>query len=347
MNSISPYNSISAILTDYTHTMFVVVAAVVVAAGPHCSSTPGGTYPAVVEAYRVGVRNASTRPVIHRTVHRGRRELGDAPVRNFPFSELNFVGSPGTRRRKIIQHAWQYTSALFTTDDDSLPPLTLVTNATPPADSPAVIGQFDGDVVYIYVDRVDGDDMLFLVTVHELFHWLAFYDVDVGAGSFVDRTSPENVYSGPRVGPCVNNVTVYTDAAVAHWRNDADPFSSDVMEPILPANGDAQISVCTSAAVVETRTSWTLMSCDSTAQCPVDHVCVAPSAHIAGVCIHVDAIVLVESEPPKAPIQQFPKLTAFIFGVFTAFSVISQCATRAPPSPASFALKPSATTTRA
>jgi len=319
--------------------MFVVLALVVAGRGDdYCRADLNGVYPAVVTEYS----NAVHSMVERRRPHNRRRSLETEQIRYFPFSELNFVGHPGVNDKKIIQQAWQYASMLYTVNETDTPlSLTLITNATPPAQYPTVIGMYDGTDVYIYVSRITSNDMLFLVTIHELFHWLAFYSVDVGHGSFVTRTSPEKVYNGPRVGPCVNNVTVRTDDFVAHWRNDEAPFIHDVMEPILPSSGDAQISVCTTMVVVETRTNWTLMSCNSDPECPVNHSCVGTQPHLAGTCIHTNSIILVESEPAKAPIRQFPKLTAFIFGVFTALNLVAQCARRKPTGPASSALKPS------
>ena len=105
------------------------------------------------------------------------------------------------------------------------------------------------------------------------------------------------------------------------------------MEPIIPADGNVGVGRCTATAVVEGRTSWTLMACNTPAQCPTNYTCTGATSHLVGWCIHNSSIV--ESTTRRNPVvRQFPALTAFVFGVFVFVNILTQCARKHPQYPA-------------
>jgi hypothetical protein len=80
------------------------------------------------------------------------------------------VGDPNYDDRRAIRNAYQYLSMLYTIDPDATSPVDLEirTNSTPPAESPTIIGSWNGVYIDLYVSRISSPDMLFTVALHEV-----------------------------------------------------------------------------------------------------------------------------------------------------------------------------------
>lgn len=64
----------------------------------------------------------------------------------------------------------------------------------------------------MYIDRIDTTDMLFTVTIHEMFHQLGFTGVDYGHGSFSSKVDDDTyVYNGSEVVDRVLPLNATTD----------------------------------------------------------------------------------------------------------------------------------------
>lgn len=77
-----------------------------------------------------------------------RSVLGTPPVptRHFPFGSLTIVGTPSYDVRTTLYEAYQYLSMLYTVaPTDPRIDFVVTINATPPVDSPDIIGQWSPD----------------------------------------------------------------------------------------------------------------------------------------------------------------------------------------------------------
>jgi hypothetical protein len=238
-----------------------------------CEADPALTYAPFVRAYDA-LSTGTVAPELET-----RRRSVQAP-RRWALETLTIVGETTHLQRHVISQAFQYTSLLYTADA----PESVVVSTQEPVPPGAVVGWFNGTTVAIFLSRIGGnDDLLFMVTVHEILHQLAFGGVDVGHGSFSDR-SVNQVYTGTTVTSCLGS-SPRTDPSKAHWANDVAPFDADIMEPVLPSGSKVALARCSAAAVIDTRPTWALMACTLDAQCGTEMVCVG-HAPLVGYCAY-------------------------------------------------------------
>lgn len=210
----------------------------------------------------------------------------------------------------------------------------IVGTASPEGTS--IIGSWNGLYIALHTLSIDSLDLLFLVVLHELFHVLHF-----GDSVFDSLTTVNDTYIGSRVADCVSNKTVHTDELHHHWALNTAPFSTDFMEPVIPSDGNVHVSRCSATAAIETKTTWTLMACDTSDHCETNYTCVGKTSHLVGVCLHVDEDSLVAARSQSvSPVRQFPQLTAFVGGVFFLLNFLLQCARKHPGTPATALLAP-------
>ena len=187
-----------------------------VAAIGACNYTPGGTYPPILDEYEHVIRvaehltatNASSTPEASSppNTRRARRALSATPTQHFPFGTVTVNGSISRRDRTIVYRAIQYASVLHAIPEDESPiDLVFVVGTASPAGT-SIIGSWDGAVIRLHTLSIDNENLLFIVTLHEIYHVLHF-----GTAAFESLTTPENVYTGPNTSACVSNHTVRTD----------------------------------------------------------------------------------------------------------------------------------------
>lgn len=124
-------------------------------------------------------------------------------TRDFAIGDLQIIGTPSYENAQAIRNAYQYILMLFVVKTpfvDPRPGFVVYTNTTPHSD-PNVIGLWNpsGDIE-LYLDRIGNPDLVFAVTLHEMFHHLAFNSLDYGAGSFSSKVHPvTKEYTGTNV----------------------------------------------------------------------------------------------------------------------------------------------------
>jgi hypothetical protein len=301
----------------------VVLAAVSKSKTIPCTAVPMATYPPLVHEYEM--EPTAVTLISHN--NRERREVSDF-VRRFPLGSLDIAEDEvalSSAQRRTIHHAYQYIILLYNLDDNTTEPHTfhITTSATIPPDNR--VGEWNGITITLFLNVITSIDMLFTITLHEMFHSLAFGTVDVGNGSFTSRSDGDQ-HTGANVLSCLNKTrsytdNVYTDATRAHWKDNTDPFTFDVMEPVLPTNG-VDISPCTIAAVIDTRPTWTSLSCTDDTDCPTtNHTCASLGKHLGNVCLILGA----SSNITLPHATQYPQFTAFVYTLIVFFVGLKQC----------------------
>lgn len=202
------------------HTQWTMWGAIVlgVAAAGACNYTPGGTYPSILDEYEYVVRaaehltaasspessTAASSP--ESNTRRARRALSATPTQHFPFDTVTINGSISRRDRTIVYRAIQYASVLHAIPEGESPiDLVFIVGTASPTGT-TIIGSWDGVVIRLHTLSIDNENLLFIVTLHEIYHILHF-----GTAAFESLTTPENVYTGPNTSACVANHTVRTD----------------------------------------------------------------------------------------------------------------------------------------
>jgi hypothetical protein len=195
---------------------------------------------------------------------------------SFPFADYVVVGPLGARQALVVASAHRWLSLLYRIPLDE-PQVTFVISTVETA-ADSVLGWFNGTTIALLVDRIGAnDDLLFVVTVHEMLHQLAF-----GLTPFTAAVTPEHQYTGAAVADCVGpNTSVHVDDTRAHWADGVAPFSDDVMEPFI--HSGARLSRCTAAAVIDVHPGWKLLACTSSEHCEHGE-CTGSTPHLVGYC---------------------------------------------------------------
>lgn len=304
-----------------------------------CNATPGAVYPPLVGEYEATPVETSVYDLHgvqaqhrnqNRNQHRYRnRRASETIRRRYVVSGLDFDDGEvavTTQQRRAIYDAYRFMMRAYNLDDDEDVPITvrIATSATIPAGS--VVGSWTPAEIVLYMNAITSVDMLFAITIHELLHDFAFSYVTDGGSSFQDRTDDTTlVHNGTSVDACFETTggsvpTIYTDITQAHWWNDRYPFASDVMEPVLPTNG-VSISPCTLAAVVDTRPTWSTMTCVTTVDCGFNYTCYHIGDHLGKLCLALKPT----STAATRNSHQYPVFTAYIYTVMILFMVLYQC----------------------
>ena len=94
------------------------------------------------------------------------------------------------------------------------------------------------------------------------------------------------------------------------------------MEPVLPSS-NIEISPCTLAAVVDTRPTWSTLTCRTTEDCLFNYTCYNIGAHLGNLCLEVKPTSLIEDTNKP---QQYPVFTTYLYIIMIIFSILYQCA---------------------
>lgn len=258
---------------------------------------------------------------------RRRRSADNCVTRVFPLGDLTLnIVNINPWQYNAITAAFQYMMLMYCLPTDENPiDLTIVTDDPEPSDS-AVIGMWNGVYIALYVNRISSLDMLFLVTVHEILHALTFNCEGAGGDSFCDL-APNQKYLGSTVVNVMGTSEIYTDTQRVHWQNDRDPFSFDVMEPILTAD-NVQVSRGTISATKDIRSTWTVLACDSADNCPEpfsNWACVNAGSNLAGYCVLKTNLIAPRPDPAQYRAYTNPVLFEFGFGALTAIALWLTC----------------------
>lgn len=301
---------------------FVVI--VVNAVSIHCRSDPKTVYPTIQHNY------GRLRPV-HHLSSKSRRSFDDTFVRKWAIGSLTINETAyalSTLQRLAIANAYRFLILAYNLDDANEQPHSFSVVISTEIPSNNNVGLWDGTHVTLYINAIRSNDMLFFVALHEFLHSLAFGSVDVGYGSFATRTNSTTfVHNGPLVTACLsqrNSYTgvVYTDNTLAHWANDVTPFGNDVMEPILPSS-NVPVSMCTLAAVIDTRPTWSSLVCQTTTECPSNYTCYnIGSVYLPSLCLPT----FNESSAAHGDLIQYPVVTPFVYITTILFVVLWQYA---------------------
>lgn len=242
-----------------------------------------------------------------------------------PLGALTIVGDVSSDQLRAMSRAYRHVARLFRMPaGETAVPITVIANATAPviANNLQIVGQWDGTYVYVYLDVISSNDQLYAVTIHEILHALSFTGADYGYGSFSSRSDPDTlVYSGTGVSTCTGGATVRTDSYRVHWAEDDAFFGGDIQTPIL--SGDARVSKCTAAAVVESRGTWLSLACDTSSDCAGNATCYTVGDQLGGACL---SVTQQSSEGIDRTTQQFPGFSPFVVGVIAFFRLLRQCA---------------------
>lgn len=302
----------------------LVFLAVYACAYIHCNITDDGIYPPVVHEYNKFVQHTSAIAHVH-----GKQRRDVTAMVYYPFNRLYWYGDISLAQKRIIRHAWQYTMTMYNVPSTYEPiDLHIVTGTSTPS-ATSIIGYWNGTHIGIHTASIHNDNLLFLVTIHEIFHALGF-----GGTIFRALTTNEFLYEGTNVSECVSGESVYTDDIIAHWKLDTNPFANEVQEPILPSDGSANVGRCTASAVIDFNEDWTLTACDTSEQCRDGFVCVGKQTHLVGICISGSSASLLPAKS-TSKYDHFPPITSFVIGIAFVFQTMGMCAKRRHTSPTS------------
>lgn len=110
------------------------------------------------------------------------------------------------------------------------------------------------------------------------------------------------------------------------------------MEPYITADR-VRLALSTAAAILDARgPSWTLMACHHESDCGDGDTCVSSDHILPGWCVNASAVLTTRTHSPNRA-DQFPAVSAFVFGVIVCISLLVQCARRAIPSDATATLQ--------
>ena len=108
-----------------------------------------------------------------------------------------------TTERRIIYDAHRYMMLAYNLNDPAETQHTIRIRTTAEIPDDSRVGMWNGVEIVLYMNVIHSLDLLFLITVHEYLHDLAFSYVDVGHGSFQDRTNDTTLqHRGPHVDEC-------------------------------------------------------------------------------------------------------------------------------------------------
>ena len=157
--------------------------------------------------------------------------------------------------------------------------------------------------------------------VHEIYHACAFSSTGYGSGSFISRVVNNNTYNGTRVQSCANRTNILTDDAQVHWsQNDGYFGPTDIQTPIIDA--EFTWSKCTSEAVLESRSTWTSIACDTSLDCPPGDKCYTFGSNLGGFCYSGS---LPQTGAPVQHPPQFPAFSAFVFFGCVFLNIFKTC----------------------
>lgn len=228
-------------------------------------------------------------------------------------------------QRRTIYDAHRFLMVAYNLDSASETPHSFSVQTSNVVPSTSMVGLWSSGQITLFVRAIPSIDMLFVVTLHEFLHDLAFSNVNVGAGSFQDRTNDTTFqHHGSAVDSCFRlrgqSHTIYTDVYESHWKLDTNPFSTDVMEPVVPF-GSVQISPCTLAVVIDTRPTWSLMTCRNSADCRFNYTCYSLGRYLGKMCLDLPPV----SGASVANQDRLPSFTLYFYVVIILFCVLYQC----------------------
>lgn len=154
-----------------------------------CNITRDGTYPQFTNEYQLMAANIDS--------------IAPVENRNFALGHVRLIGDIDRSQRAQIYRACQYASSLYTVPSfsEQISLDIVVGSSSPPGSN--VVGYWNGTVITLFTKSIDNEDLLFITTLHEIFHVFHF-----GDPTFKSLTTSDYVYTGERVARCTSNAKV-------------------------------------------------------------------------------------------------------------------------------------------